>query len=215
MRVLRAPDRAEAQQARRRRRVRELRQRESPRALPRRPRDAGPDRGRTPCRVRRRPPRADARRDADAAAGPAARGGRAVGAGGPLGDGASHPGRRLGVVVAAAVGCRGVVVRLAVPPGGRRERAPRREHDGHPGLARHSGCLGLVGRGRRARRGAPLPRVCGRRHDLPARRPLRGGVEQAAGGRCPEVADGARCQAGQSARRRGRATGAGRAARGR
>ena len=81
MRLLRPSDRAQAQQARRRRRLGQLRHREGPRALPRRGRHARPDRGRTPCRLRRRAPRPDARRDADAAARAAARRGRPHGAG--------------------------------------------------------------------------------------------------------------------------------------
>ena len=56
--------------------------------------------GRTPSRVRRRAPRPHARGDADTTAGAAARRGRAVGAGRPLGHGARDPVRRVGVVVA-------------------------------------------------------------------------------------------------------------------
>ena len=173
-----------AQQARRRRRVGQLRQRAGTRALPRRPGDRGPDRGRTPGRLRRRAPDAESPRRP--------RRHRRCGC-------SSRPCCRCRCVLwamvpatrfagwewwsLAAVGRGGVVVRLAVPPRRRGQRAPRRQHHGHPGLARHRGRLALVGGRGRARRGPPLPRVGGRRDDVPARRPLRRGAEQAAGRR--------------------------------
>ncbi len=60
MRLLRPSDREQAEQARRRRGLGQLRHREGARALPGRARHARPDRGRTPCRLRRRAPGPDA-----------------------------------------------------------------------------------------------------------------------------------------------------------
>ena len=204
MRLLRPPGREQAEQARGCRRIGELRHREGARALPGRAPHARPDRGRTPCRVRRRPPGPDASGDTGAAPGAAARRGRPHGAGRAVGHGPQHAVRRLGVVVAGPVGCRGLVVGLAVPPGGSRQRPPWRQHHGHPGLPRHRRRLALVGGRGGPGRGPPLPGVRVGGDDVPARRPLRRRVEQAAGRRRAAVADGARRQAGQPARRPGR-----------
>ena len=127
-------------------------------------------------------------------------------------DGSPTPVRRVGVArTRARDPCR-LVGRLAVPPRGRPERAPRRRHDGHADLDRHPRSLDLVrGRAPRARRRTHVLRGRSRDHDVDPARPLpRDRCPPTVGRRDPGPA-GARGEGGARAPRR---TGGGRPGRG-
>ena len=235
LRVVRQPDRAQAQQARRRGRHRQLRDREGEGQLPRdrhtrRP-WSPPSSRRGTARGCRRPPAVDRRVEPRRPAAAAAAGlGRAdVARRGRwrwcrrwqfdywqwLSLTLAAPGRGLG--------------RLAVPPRRLGQPAPRHVDHGHPGLARHPRGARLVGlrpvpaarpgtpgmthpfeltieRGRRRRQHLPRGRR-GRDHVHPRRPLLRGALQAAGRGRAAGAA-GARRQGRGGARADGGRRGA-------
>ncbi len=95
-------------------------------------------------------------------------------------DGAAAPVRRLGVGRAGPRHAGRAVGRLAIPPGGRPQRAPRSGDDGHAHLDRHARRLGLVDRRPAGRhRSRHVLRGRRRHHDAHPRRPLpRGAGEE-------------------------------------
>ena len=149
LRVVREPDRAQAQQARRRQRVGQLRDRDGDRRLRGR-RRAGRARrrrrgGRLPGRAAGRRARG-ARRGgrAGAAAPPPDRLRAAVGAGAADRDDPGAAVRQLAVAVAPAGHAGRAVGRVAVPPRRLGEPQARRGDDGHADLGRRPGRVGLV-----------------------------------------------------------------------
>ena len=153
LRVVREPDREEAEQARRRHRDRQLRHREGQGHLRRRrrPRPRSSRRSRPPatpprCRSRERRPRRRGRADDPirAAAAPADRLARAGGAGDRAGDGPGAAVHLLAVALADAGRAGRGVGGVAVPPGRVDEPAARRGHHGHADLDGHARRVRLV-----------------------------------------------------------------------
>src|SRR6266545_4442817 len=161
LRLLRRPHREEAQPPRRGDRERQLRHREGGRHLPgrARPRDADRDGGGdrlhrpAPPPARARPGgSARPRRRAGHAADPAAGQPDAGGTGHRDGDDPRAPGAQLAVAVGDSRRPRRGLRRLAVPPRGVDQPAPRRRHHGHPDLRRYPRRVRLVDGGAVLRR---------------------------------------------------------------
>ena len=139
---------------------------------------ARPAAGSTPDRRSRsagRPPRAHPGPGRHPAA--ARRRGGPHGAGLPPGHGAAVL-RRQPLAPARPRHARRLLVRVALPPGRRRQRPPPRLDDGHSRVDRRARGLGLLRRRAAARGVAPLLRGRGGRHDLPAHRPVPRGAGQ-------------------------------------